>query len=307
MGASPPEPAPSVLNSVEVGRSVLTVVIPCRSEADLLAQQLAALADQEPGDGPWEVVVADNGSGGGLGPVVERFRSSVPGLRLVDAGDRPGAAHARNLGARAARGEWLAFLDADDVADRAWVRGMQQALTRSRFVASRWDGDLLNDSATRSSRTVGQENGVQIYAYPAFLPHAGGCGLGVHREVHEAVGGFDEDMGLLEDTDYCWRVQLSGVPLEFAPEALVHIRLRPGRAGAFRQAYGYGRYNVLLYKRYLGRGMPRLPRSEGVKRLVRLLLRFGQVFSNRRRAYLFALGFRLGRISGSFRYHVWGL
>jgi glycosyltransferase involved in cell wall biosynthesis len=285
---------------------VLTVVIPCRSEPELLAEQLDALSRQDAG-GVWEVVVADNGSGGALGPVVDRFSAHVPGLRLVDASDRPGAAHARNVGAAAGHGEWIAFIDADDVADTGWVRGMQCALARSRFVASRWDATELNPPDVRASRSVGQEHGVQTYRYPTFLPHAGGCGLGVHRSVHDGVGGFDEELGLLEDTDYCWRIQLSGVPLDFAEEALIHIRLRQTRAGAFRQAYGYGRYNVLLYKRYLGQGMPRLRPRDGLVRLARLLLRFGQLFSRRRRAYLFSLGFRLGRISGSLRYHVWGL
>lgn len=286
---------------------MLSVVIPCRGEPDLLAEQLAALAEQEVPDDPWEVVVADNGSGGALAPVIDRFRDRVPGLRLVDAAQRPGAAHARNVGAAAAHGERLAFVDADDVVAADWVRGMQRALARDRFVASRHDRDRLNPPSLRS-RSVAQVTGVQTYRYPPFLPHAGGCGLGVHRDVHEAVGGFDEDMRLLEDTDYCWRVQLAGVPLAFAPEALVHVRLRSSGVATFRQGYGYGRYNVLLYKRYLDRGMPRLRWTSGVRALLRLLLRANRLFSSAERyRYLYSLGFRLGRIGGSLRYHVWGL
>ncbi len=262
---------------------------------------------RSPADEPWEVVVADNGVGPGLASLVERYRGSVPGLRRVDARDAVGAAHARNVAVSAACGDLLAFLDADDVADRDWVRNMIRALRRAPFVASRLDRERLNPENLRGSRHFHQRDGLLSYDYPPFLPHASACGLGVRREVHEAVGGFDERMLRLQDTDYCWRIQLSGVPLAFAPEALVHMRFRPTTIGQMRQAYGYGRFNVLLYKRYRAHGMPRLRRIDGLKRVFRLGIHAGRLFTRRRPGYVFALFFALGRLDGSLRYRVWGL
>ena len=63
-----------------------------------------------------------------------------------------------------------------------------------------------------------QRDGLIPYTYPPFLPHAGGSSLGVKRALHEAIGGFDEDLPALEDTDYCWRIQLAGTPLVLVPE-----------------------------------------------------------------------------------------
>lgn len=284
---------------------MLSLVIPFKTELGLLEQQLEALAAQHMTE-PWEVVIADNGPVPGLAALVARFVDRIPGLRVVDASDRPGAAHARNVGARHAKGPKIAFIDADDVAGDGWVAAISEAIEADRLVASRWDSERLNSAKVRSTRRNGQANGVMAYTYPPFLPHAGGCGLGVTKATHEALGGFDEAMPLLEDTDYCWRAQLAGYPLVFAPDALIHIRFREDARSSFRQAFGFGKYNVLLYVRYLDRGMPKLSPTLGIERLFRHLAHaYVLLLPERRASWLRSLGFRLGRLSGSLAFRVW--
>jgi glycosyltransferase involved in cell wall biosynthesis len=98
----------------------VSVVIPVRNAADHLEEQLAALASQTY-EGSWEVVVADNGSTDASLEVVRSWALRVPHLEIVDASDRAGPSHARNVGAAAARGRVLAFVDADDVAAPTWL------------------------------------------------------------------------------------------------------------------------------------------------------------------------------------------
>src|SRR3712207_4277359 len=82
----------------------LSVVIPCLNAASTIAVQLAALSRQSwPGE--WEVIVADNGSTDRSRRIAESYGDRLPGLRVVDASDRRGQAHARNLGAAAATGD----------------------------------------------------------------------------------------------------------------------------------------------------------------------------------------------------------
>src|SRR4051812_28957961 len=94
---------------------LVSVVIPARNAARLLPLQLAALAKQTYA-GTWEVVVADHRSADGTARVASEWAARLPCLRVVSVGRRGGANVARNEGARAARGEVLAFCDADDVA-----------------------------------------------------------------------------------------------------------------------------------------------------------------------------------------------
>jgi GT2 family glycosyltransferase len=275
----------------------VSVVIPCFDAAATLGDQLAALALQDYG-GEWEVIVADNGSTDGSRAVAESFRGRLPALHWIDASARRSPAHARNAGAAAARGELLLFCDADDVVAPGWVAAMAAALARYGLVASRYDAARLNPPAVRDLHATPQTEELPRYDYPPFLPHAGGGGLGVRRELHERVGGFDESMPALEDTDYCWRLQLAGVEMGFARDALVHVRYRPTLAGNFRQAFSYGEHNVRIYRRYRGRGMPRLGPLPGLIRWGKLLLTAPLLLTRRRGRWIWQAGWRLGRLKG---------
>ena len=113
-------------------RPLISVVVPVLNGMPWIEHQLLALSTQEvPVE--WEVMVADNGSDG-RDP---RLASSTgperdPRFRLVDASARRGAAAARNLGVRSARGGLLAFCDADDVVRPGWVASMCDSPGRRR-------------------------------------------------------------------------------------------------------------------------------------------------------------------------------
>lgn len=285
----------------------LSVIIPCLNAAAYLAGQLEALAGQEWSE-PWEIIVSDNGSTDGSQAVAARYQERLPNLRLVDSADRRGAAHARNVGARAAAGELLAFCDADDEAGPGWVAAIGRALEHHEFVASRFDIEKLNTPWVRNSHRHPQEKGLNSYQYPPYLPHAGGGGLGIRGSIHEAVGGFDESMLILEDTDYCWRVQHTGVALHFVPDAVMYVRYRDTPGSMYRQARTYAEYNVLLYKKYRPLGMPPLPWQTGLLAWLRLLRRLPRLSYQAGRArWLWDLGWRVGRLQGCIKHRVWAL
>jgi glycosyltransferase involved in cell wall biosynthesis len=87
------------------------VVIPIRNGEAYLDAQLAALAAQAY-DGAWEVIAVDNGCTDRSIEIVESWREGLPALVVADARDRRGLNYARNRGAAAATGDFLAFCDA---------------------------------------------------------------------------------------------------------------------------------------------------------------------------------------------------
>lgn len=228
----------------------LSVVIACRDAEDLLGIQLAALSRQRCSV-PWEVLICDNGSQDGTVALAESWADRLP-LRFVEAGSTPGAGPARNAGVQAARGEWIAFCDADDEVADGWLAGMCEALSRHPFVAGRFEGNRLNSARTLRSRTLDQQSGLQRSSLVIGIPHAGAGNLGIHRTVFLAVGGFDPQVRYLQDTDLCWRVQLAGYPLAFVPEVVVHVRLRATLRGMYRQGRNYGASQAALERRYAG-------------------------------------------------------
>jgi len=129
-----------------------------------------------------------------------------------------------------------------------WLATMCTALERHAFVAGRFEGERLNSRRARRSRPLDQQDGLQSSA--GSPPHAGAGNLGVHRKVFRAVGGFDPTVTVLEDTDLCWRIQRTGVPLVYVPDLVVHVRLRATLGAMYRQGVAYGRAHARLERRH---------------------------------------------------------
>jgi GT2 family glycosyltransferase len=284
-------------------RPVLSVVIPCLNSVATLPRQLDALAAQA-WDGAWEVVVADNGSTDDSRMVAESHRDRLPGLTVVDASDRRGQAHARNAGARVASGDWLVFVDADDEVAPGYLAAMARALEEHDFVAARYDTDSLNPDWVRATRAAPQSEGLMNWF--DFLPYAGGGGLGIRRAAFDKAGGFDEDYWRSgQDIDFCWRVQLTGIPLEFVPDATVRVQYRATLPGMYRQGRHYGRGEAYLHWKYRDAGMPGTTIRQGVDQWRRLLRRLTRVRTRAELArWLRSAGNRVGRLQGSIRHRV---
>lgn len=86
----------------------ISVVVPCYNAAPFVATTLRSVLAQELP--PTEVIVVDDGSSDGSADMVAR---EFPDVRLLRQVNR-GAAAARNAGVSASRGDWIAFIDADD-------------------------------------------------------------------------------------------------------------------------------------------------------------------------------------------------
>jgi glycosyltransferase involved in cell wall biosynthesis len=282
----------------------VSVVIPCYNEARTIGNQLAALSRQECPD-PWEVIVADNGSRDRSVEIVESYKTQLPQLRLVDASDRAGGGHARNVGVSASRGKSIVFCDADDEVGSGWLAAARRALQKHDFIACRLDFRKLNPPEIFTTVNNPQAHSLQRVDYPPYLPHASGCSLGVKRTIHDAIGGFDESLPRLMDTDYCFRLQLLGVRLQFVPDAVVHYRFAHSPGKLYRQARLWAQYNVLMYKRYrqnLRLANPwrrHLARWRGLVRCAPRVLN-----KETRPAWTKALGTQVGLLQGSIKYGV---
>jgi len=99
----------------------------------------------------------------------------------------------------------------------------------------------------------------------------------VRRSIHELIGGFDETMLKLQDTDYCWNSTCRH-KLHFLPDAVVHYRLRD-KVDLYDQARLWESTMSSCIK-YRPLGMPKLS-NKGVKAWLRLLKSFQKSFQGR--------------------------
>jgi glycosyltransferase involved in cell wall biosynthesis len=283
----------------------LSVIIVARNEEHTIGTQLDALVRQEWSQ-PWEVIVADNGSTDNTTAVVARYEEHLPHLRVLDASQRVGGAHARNIAVDAARGESIAFCDADDEVAPGWVAAMGKALEQHDFVASRFDHQKLNPASERAYGLTIQTSGVGKLWYPPHMYHASTSGMGIKTAIYKEVGGFDAHLQRLADTDFCIRVQRAGTHLHFVPEAVVAYRHRNEGGAMFRQGRLWAKHNAMTYARYRPEGA-RIPFAwsdylyDWLPVLGMLPL---SVRASTRAQLIYKIGWQVGMLQGSLIYKV---
>lgn len=186
---------------------ILSVVIPTRDKAALLARTLAALHAQRL-DEPWEIVVVDDASGDGTPALL----AAAPGarLRVVTCPRNVGRAAARNLGWRAAAGRWVLFLDDDIVAPPGLLAAHLSRLREAPGCGT--IGRVVTDPAIvdgalfhyLDSRGVAKGGAGEVPARWFVTQNAA-----VPREALAAVGGFDERFRVwgFEDMELAFRLE----------------------------------------------------------------------------------------------------
>jgi GT2 family glycosyltransferase len=127
----------------------------------------------------------------------------------------------------------------------------------------------------------------------------------VQRQLYDVVGGLDEGFKTLDDTDFCFKLQLHGVPLHFVPDAVVHYRHRQTLRRLYRQACEYAEENVKIDKDYRPRGMPEIRLRQGLSQWEKLIKRSARVRNKGDLAgWVWGLGWRIGRVKGSLKHRV---
>lgn len=170
----------------------------------MLSEALDSVFEQECGD--YEVIVVDDGSTDDLTDVVKRRESAVTFIRQENAG--PGAA--RNRGAAAATGEYLAFLDSDDLwfpwTLKTFKAALNQAKSPAMVVGS---GKWFRESSELKGIS---QSPSRLRTFPDFFSSArnaywvGSGGLVVRRRDFEAIGGFCTKLRVAEDLDLLLRL-----------------------------------------------------------------------------------------------------
>lgn len=238
----------------------VSVVIPLFNGASWLPDQLIALANQvEAPD--FEVVIADNGSVDG-GPETAAYLGDELALAvsIIDASERRGVSHARNVGAAAARGDHLLFCDQDDRVAPGWISAMSNALDIHPAVGGaiipvrESTGTNWIDACLTTEEMPWRELPVKF----GFLPAPNGGNSGIRRGLFEFLGGYDVSYPYGgEDVDLYWRVQLAGCSVGFVEQAIVYYRIHSRSAERLRRHFNYARSAAQLHARFGPEGMQR--------------------------------------------------
>jgi glycosyltransferase involved in cell wall biosynthesis len=196
----------------------ITVVIPVFNRAKVLGAAVESALAQELPDIDWDIdlIVVDDASDDDVAFSLSGFRDR---LRIIRQATNLGAAAARNTGIAAARGDYVAFLDSDDV----WLPGKLRTQV-PQMLAANWPASCTAFYMARTGAadlicpTYRQsELGLADMVWGCFF--GPGSTLIVRREVFEAIGTADPAFRRLEDWDWSIRYA-TRYPMGFVPQAL---------------------------------------------------------------------------------------
>ena len=176
----------------------VSVIIPVLNRQDVLRRAVGTVLSQTFTD--YELIVVDDGSNEPVADVLDGVLGR-PNLRIVRHDTNRGAAAARNTGARAAEGQYLAFLDSDD----EWhgdKLAQQIAFMRSEpdCRASCTGFALLSDGKVFDRRLPPAVSDLDEILWGCRI--SPGSTLMVERSLYETAGPMDETLGRLEDWDW---------------------------------------------------------------------------------------------------------
>ena len=222
-------------SSVPVSLPTISVVIPTLNEAARIGGLLDALAIQTRAA---QIIVVDGGSDDETARLV-RERA---GVILMES--PRGVSRQRNAGARAATGDLLVFLDADDLPPPRFLESVARAHRKLPFaVACPW---LRAQDAGALTRAIYFGFNVGFWLGQSSLRMGSGVCLIAPRAAFEKCGGFDESLHLGEDVrlirQLCPRYGLHRhllVPLETSGRRFAH-------QGAAKLLWFYARITPLL-------------------------------------------------------------
>ena len=196
---------------------MISVVIPAWNAVPTIAESLRSIAAQS--RAPDEVIVVDDGSDDGTAAIA----SSEAVVSRVIRTPNKGTAAALNLGISEARGDLLAFLDADDL----WTPDNLDLQCRA--MAGRHDGTVICGHVEFFlCPSVAKEDAQGlVFEQGRQLGRLVGAML-MHRRTLDRVGAFDESLRRGFSIDWVARAQAAEVSFTMLEEVVLRRRVRPG-------------------------------------------------------------------------------
>lgn len=239
-------------------RVKISVIIPTYNRSEILLKCLGALSRQTLPADQFEVLVCDDGSTDQTRAIVENHSSSYALTYIWQQNSGPAAA--RNKGVRAARGEYILFINDDTIlAPGALAAHLQAHREKGQQKMAVLGTFVYVPAAQRSPFVYFLEQTDIVFAYPMMQPGQfynyrffWTCNLSLKRQALLDVGLFDEDFvePMVEDTELGYRLEKLGYAVLYHPAAQAHHDHTMNIHSFIRRQEMSGRNVVKLFQKH---------------------------------------------------------
>lgn len=195
-------------------KKMVSIIIPAYNEEKLLPDCLDSLLGVDYPADKMEIIVVDNGSSDRTRTIAESYGAVV----LRD--DKRTVSGLRNMGAEAARGEILAFVDADCMVARRWLEAASKYYDDRNVSVWGAAPGLPGDATWVQSTWIiirGNSETVQAVSWLESM------NLFARRDTFRKAGGFNEALHTCEDVDFCYRMAHYGKIVSDSRIEVIHL------------------------------------------------------------------------------------
>lgn len=242
---------------------LVSVIITTYNRCDLVAEAIESVWKQDFND--YEIIVVDDGSSDSTGEVLKKYNNVTYFYQ-----ENHGVSQARNQGLKLARGEFISFLDSDDL----WLPKKLSAQIAVMGKNPEIKVTYTDEIWIRKGKRVNPMKKHQKYSGWIFKKCLPLCIISpssvmLQRQVFDEVGFFDESLPVCEDYDLWLRIS-AGFPVVFINDTLI-IKRGGQEDQLSHRFWGNDRFRVIALEKIiraevLDAGMKKLAIQELVKK-----------------------------------------
>jgi len=228
----------------------VSIIVAVYNRADQIKPCIESLLGLDYPKSKYEIIIVDDASEDDTPEVVAGYD-----VRLVRMEENSGQSAARNVGVGLAKGEIVAFVDSDCIAEADWLRELVPYFQDSRnalvggYVASFYQESFLDKyEEAKSPLNMGEELLTGLGEESDFYVPT--CNMLVSKEAYLRVGGLDKDLRVGEDVDFCWKLKEEGFRLVYVPRGRVRHKHRNRFIEVCKRRFDYGTSEPVLYARH---------------------------------------------------------
>ena len=235
--------------------SFVSIIIPLFNSEKFIAQTIQSCINQ--GCNVKEIIIIDDYSTDNSWKIVQDFKNKFPSLIRVEKNIGKGGNQARNYGFSISSGDYIQWLDADDILSPNKIDSQLKILEtygNNILVSCGWikfENEIHYSGYRKQFIDKDYENPIDWLLDSWIGKGMGQTGIWLtHRNIIEKAGNWNEDLIVNQDGEFFSRVILNAEKIKFTPEAFMFYRTNIKTSVSKNTTYSSAKSKLLSFKLY---------------------------------------------------------
>lgn len=203
---------------------LVSIIIPCYNAEMFIAETIKSVINQTYSN--WEIIIVNDGSTDNSATILNQFSEKDNRIQLINK-PNSGVSDTRNKGLEVANGEFITFLDADDVWHITNLEKKVNFLTSTDYDVVYSYCQMIDEQSKPINRVLKGVNNLKVADFLSFKANYNTAPSGIvfKKEVLHKIGGFDVNLSNNADQDILIQALASRFKFGVIPEILWNYRI----------------------------------------------------------------------------------